>query len=91
MIRIVAENVLIFLLPTLAYIAYVLLTRRSPNDDAGARVLDEAPFLWLFAAGAFLVVAALIAFNAGSGGKPGQAYQPPVMRDGQIEPGHVRQ
>lgn len=88
MIRIFAENILIFVLPTLVYFTYVMLTR--PKEDAGARVVDEAPYLWLFAAGAFLVVASLVALNSGSGGKPGQAYEPAVLRNGHIEPGHVR-
>lgn len=88
MIRIVAENILIFLLPTFAYLAYMALTR--PRESVGARVIEEAPFLWLFAAGAFLVVASLVALNSGSGGKPGQAYEPAVLRNGHIEPGHVR-
>jgi hypothetical protein len=88
MIRIVAETIIIFLLPTLAYVVYALLTRRS--SEVGPRVLEEAPFLWLFAAGAFLAVATLIAINAGGGGKPGQAYVPPELRDGHIEQGHAR-
>lgn len=88
MIRIVAETIFIFLLPTLAYFTYVMLTR--PKEDAGARVVEEAPLLWLFAAGAFLAVASLVALNSGSGGKPGQAYEPAILRDGHIEPGHVR-
>ena len=88
MIRIVIENLLLFLLPTAAYVAFVILTR---NDGTKAgQVIDEAPLIWLFVAGAALVVLTLIVFGDTSGGKPGQAYDPPTMKDGKIEPGRMR-
>ncbi|HLB07700.1 MAG TPA: DUF6111 family protein [Alphaproteobacteria bacterium] len=96
MIRIIIENLLLFLLPTLVYVAYVLMTR--PEEEAngaagkatlGAHVLDNAPLLWLFGAGAALVIVTLVAFGSISGGKPGQHYEPPAMKDGRIEPGHL--
>ena len=46
MIRIVIENILLFLLPTIVYVAYVYMTR---DEKPGAtRVLDDAPLVWLF-------------------------------------------
>lgn len=91
MIRIVIENVLLFLLPTVIYIAYVYLKRHLEGSANGpAKVLDDAPLIWLVAAGAALVVITLIAFGSISGGKPGQIYQPPVFRDGKIEPGYMK-
>jgi hypothetical protein len=88
MIRIVIENLLLFLLPTLIYIAYVFLKQRGGGGPSA--FLDEAPLLWLFAAGAMLVVITLVAFGSVSGGKPGQTYEPPVFRDGRIEPGQIK-
>lgn len=92
MIRIVIENLLLFLLPTLIYIAYTLLKRRRAEGAASgaAGVLDDAPLIWLVAAGAALVVATLVIFGSTSGGRPGQTYEPPVLRDGKIEPGHLK-
>ena len=87
MIRIVAENILLFLLPTLIYVAYIYLTREE--RPGAARVLDDAPLIWLFAAGAALVIATLVIFGSVSGGKPGQVYIPPVLKDGLIEPGRI--
>jgi hypothetical protein len=88
MIRIVAENILLFLLPTIVYVAYVYMTR---EEKPGAmRVLDDAPLVWLFVAGAVLVVATLASFGSLTGGKPGQVYTPPVLKDGRIEPGHLQ-
>lgn len=96
MIRIVFENILLFLLPTLLYLAYMLLMRETTGTDASANaprtpmsVLNDAPLLYLFAAGVALVLVTLIAFGSTSGGKPNQPYTPPAMKDGQIQPGHI--
>jgi heme A synthase len=87
MIRIVAENIALFLLPTIVYIAFIYLTR---EDKPGATsVLDDAPLIWLFVAGAVLVVVTLATFGSVTGGKPGQVYTPPSLKDGRIEPGHL--
>jgi len=88
MIRVVIENILLFLTPMAMYIAYMLLTRRA--DSAGA-VVSDAPLLWLFVAGALLVVATLVFYGSTSGGRPGQVYIPPHMgKDGRIEPGEIK-
>jgi hypothetical protein len=88
MIRIVIENVLLFLLPTFVYVAYVFLKRRLNSGTAG-NVLDEAPLGWLVGLGAALVIITLVIYGSSPGGSPGQTYHPPVFRDGKIEPGHL--
>ena len=96
MIRIVIENLLLFLLPTLVYLAYTIVMRGQAGNDTrghagtGASILDDAPLLWLFVAGAALVIVTLIAFGSTSGGRPEQGYEPPVLKDGHIQPGHVK-
>lgn len=92
MARVVLENIAIFLIPTLLYAAYVVLT--SPQtEEAGerafARIVNEAPLLWLFTAGAILVVLSLVAFQSTEGGRPGMKYQAPSMHDGHIQPGRA--
>lgn len=95
MIRVVIENLLLFLLPTLAYIGWVLIARsdtleRTPGGRIRAsRILDDAPLLWLTAAGTVLLIVVLVAFGNATGGKPGQTYVPPVFKDGRIEPGRM--
>lgn len=94
MIRVVIENILLFLLPSLIYVAYMMITRERDSGAHGqmrgaSQILDDAPLLWLFSAGALLVIVTLIAFGSTSGGKPGQHYEPPVMKDGRIVPGHL--
>lgn len=92
MIRVVIENILLFLLPTLIYFAYVYLVRAPATDQNGnpANPVDDAPLMWLFVAGACLVIATLIAFSSTTGGKPGEAYEPPSVKDGHVEDGRVR-
>jgi hypothetical protein len=88
MIRIVIENILLFLLPTLVYVAYVLLTRT--RTSAGT-VMNEAPLVWLFVAGALLVGATLVYYaTVTPGAAPGAVYTPPHVKDGRIEPGTLK-
>jgi uncharacterized protein DUF6111 len=89
MIRVVIENILLFLLPTAVYLAYVLLTR-SEASSTGA-VINDAPLVWLFVAGALMVAATLVYYaTVTPGGTPGQVYTPPRMKDGRIEPGQLK-
>lgn len=89
MMRIVIENILLFLLPTAVYLGYVLLTRRSAST--AGEVINEAPLVWLFMLGALCVAATLVYYaTITPGGKPGQVYIPPRMKNGQIEPGHLK-
>lgn len=97
MIRTVIENLLLFLLPTFLYVAWVLFRRSRDESEKDAeetghpiaRVLDDAPLLWLFASGALIVIVTLAFFGTSSGGKPGQQYRPSTMKDGKIEPSHI--
>ena len=87
MIRIVIENILLFLLPTVLYVAFVMVRRRGQPNQSPQQILDEAPVVWLVVAGAVLMLAGLAYFASYTGGKPGQGYQPPVYQDGKIVPG----
>jgi hypothetical protein len=89
MVRLVLENVLLFLLPTAVYVAYVLLTRRGATSTG--EVINDAPLVWLFIAGALMVAATMVYYATVSpGGRPGQAYVPPYVKDGHIEPGQLK-
>ncbi len=89
MIRIVIENVLLFLLPTLIYVVYVYIRGRAEGNEAP--ILNDAPLIWLFLAGVVLMLSVLLVFGSTSGWQSGLPYQPPVYKDGRIEPGHVAQ
>lgn len=86
MIRIVIENIILFLLPTVAYVIYAAATRDPQRKD----VLEGAPIGWLLLAGTGMVVLTLVAFGTTSGGKPGQVYVPSSLRNGHIEPGGIK-
>ena len=43
MIRVVIENILLFMLPTAVYLGYVLLTRRSASTAGD--VINDAPLV----------------------------------------------
>jgi hypothetical protein len=89
MIRIAIEIVLLFLLPTAAYLGYALLMR--PGRPAKA-VVSEAPLIWLGISGLVLVFATLIYYGSTSTRTGGldQTYTPARIKDGQIEPGHFK-
>jgi hypothetical protein len=91
MLRVVFENVLLFLVPTAVYLGYVLLVLKTGQSPREA--LDEAPLVWLSLAGIAMIAAVLIVFGlreAGTEGEAGKAYVPPVYKDGQIIPGQVK-
>ena len=85
MIRIVIENILLFLLPTVVYVIYVAATRDSNHKG----IFDGAPLAWLMLAGSALVILVLATFGSDTRGRPGQSYVPPSMKDGRIEPGRI--
>jgi hypothetical protein len=88
MLRIALEIVVLFLLPTAAYLGYALLAR--PGRPARA-VVDEAPYVWLALSGAVLVFATLTYYGSSSTmGGLNQTYTPARIKDGQIEPGHFK-
>lgn len=89
MIRVVIENVLLFIAPTALYIAYVYLVRRTgKGEGADKELLADAPVLALCLSGAAVVLLVMLVFGSMKGGKPSEGYEPPVMRDGKIVPGH---
>ncbi|MBA2126909.1 hypothetical protein DLM45_11860 [Hyphomicrobium methylovorum] len=87
MSRIVIENIFFFMLPTVAYIAWVAF-----KDDEWAgigAVLRRAPLLRLFVAGAALMLATLVTFSSRSHNNPQDVYVPPSVQDGKLTPGHT--
>jgi Family of unknown function (DUF6111) len=88
MVRVIVENVLLFLLPTAIYMGYVFLLRKT-NASAN-QVLNEAPLIWLFFAGLATIFVTVVIFGAKHEGSPDQAYEPPSYKDGKIVPGRVK-
>jgi uncharacterized protein DUF6111 len=85
MLRIALIDILLFLLPFLAYAAYMIWVK----GVAPGNVMNTAPVYWLLAIGfglLFAVTATLVQF---SGGSREGTYHPPVIEDGVIRPGGV--
>lgn len=87
MIRVLVENLLLFLLPTFLYVSFGMLVSK---DGSASAVLGRAPVLVLAAIGAVLVFTVLTLFGHSGDGKPGQTYEPPVYKDGKLVPGHMK-
>jgi len=85
MIRVVLVNLLLLLLPTIIYFAYVYLRRqRVPNED----IVADAPIFWLLAGGVVLMLVALVILGQWETGDLAGNYVPPRFEDGQVVPGH---
>lgn len=86
MSRVIFENLVFFLLPTLFYVAWIAYRRR---EWPGLwQVLSEAPLLRLFVAGAALMLTTMALLASRSHNDPEDVYVPPVFKDGKIQPGH---
>jgi len=88
MIRVFLEVMTLFFLPTLIYVAFAIATRRPGLSALAA--LDRMPVFVLSILGAGLVTGVLALLGSEGTGKPGQAYEPAVMKDGKLIPGHMR-
>lgn len=87
MIRVVFEIAVLFLLPTLVYLAWVALARDRGKDES---IWDGAPILWLVIAGTILALGTMVVFGNMNvvRQQPGEVYVPPDYKDGKIIPGH---
>ena len=88
MIRLVLQNILLFLLPTLLYVIYIMIRRTGDKSNTVTRALETAPLPLLSTLGFIVMIAVLAYFGTQSdGGKPGQKYYPPEVVNGKIKPG----
>ena len=82
MLRVLLHYLLPFVLPIVAYAAYVYLTKTATTGWLG-----RAPWVWLLGTGAALVCVSLIAWGLFEGADPGTTYIPPRFEDGRVVPG----
>lgn len=86
MIRIIALQLLFFLLPFIVYAFWLYFTRRLVN-----RVENWRPHVfWLVIAGLALTIAAFVTMAAFSGAPPDGTYTPPQIKDGVVIPGEIK-
>lgn len=86
MLRVVALDVVLFLLPFGAYALWLMLTRRTVRnpDDWQVRTIT-----WLALAGAALVLVVILIFIHFDTGTKGGTYVPPHIENGVIVPGQI--
>ena len=84
MIRRIAFELLLFLLPFALYGAYLKLAKR--DEEAPAR---SHPWTMLFASGLALVAASFLIWGIEEGAGEKGIYVAPHVQDGRIVPGHV--
>jgi Family of unknown function (DUF6111) len=85
MLRIALIDIFMFSLPFLIYGAYMLAAKGSAPAD----VWQDAPVLWLLAAGCGLLLITMATLIQFSGGKPGGIYHPATTEGGVIKPGEI--
>jgi hypothetical protein len=88
MIRVLIESLMLFLLPAALYVSFALVTRKE--NVSSATIINRAPMLPLAVLGASLVAIVLSLFGNVGDGKPGQAYEPAIFKDGKMLPGRMK-
>lgn len=86
--RIFLQAVLPFLLPTLVFVLWVILSQRHDHEKSAIERIAGGPWFWLVLAG-FVLFAVGLGFLATEGEPPGGTYVPPYMENGQIVPGRI--
>ncbi|MGH7093602.1 MAG: DUF6111 family protein [Stellaceae bacterium] len=85
--REILEIIVPLALPTVLYLLWVLLMRRS--GPGAAPLWQAVPWLWLAAAGAALLALFLFVVTVHFGTHVRGTYVAPQLKNGQIVPGHV--
>jgi hypothetical protein len=91
MLRILIEYAVPIALPSLLYLAWLAYENRriARGEEGVLRRLEDGPWVWLFAAGVILAVAATALLAVvGEPGTEGR-YVPPRVENGKVLPGHV--
>jgi hypothetical protein len=83
MTRAIIQELVLFLLPFIAYAAYLLIRRRNPMLWSSW----SAQSIWLIMAGLAIVIVSLVAGGLLADRQTG-AYVPSRMENGRIVPGH---
>jgi heme A synthase len=89
MSRVFLEYLLPLLLPSGAFVAYVVITRKTNAADMEQR-LREGPWFWLIISGFVLAVAVLFVTGLTEGYDADSTYTPSRMENGRFVPGEFK-
>ena len=89
MLRVVLQQLLLFLLPIAVYLAYALWQRRRARragvEPAG---LAEGPWFWLIIGGLALSIAGFVTLGVSTDGRS-LSYEPAHIENGRVVPGKI--
>ncbi len=83
MMRVILTQLVLFLLPFLAYALWIWLSKRSRHPENWTR----GPVAWLTLAGLLLVIVSFVFLDTFNQAPEGTQYRPSEMRDGVFVPG----
>jgi hypothetical protein len=86
MLRFVAFDIAIFLLPFAIYAFWLIVTRSGVGSAANWQARTLA---YLALGGAVLMIVTLVIFTTFQGSPPGGTYHPARLEGGKIIPGHI--
>jgi hypothetical protein len=86
--RIVLEFLALFLAPTLFYLAWTILIRKSKPTVVAA--LRGSTLVQLFFVGCAVVFLGLLLARSREEAPAGSTYEPPTYKDGKITPGRIK-
>jgi len=86
MIRVFVVHFALFLLPFIAYAAYLLFVRRVQLSASG--VWTPERITWLAVAGLFVTALSFVILSVFIGADAGSTYVPARIEDGRIVPGY---
>jgi phosphoglycerol transferase MdoB-like AlkP superfamily enzyme len=90
MVRIVVQELLLFLLPIAIYLAYALWRRRRARlAGVAPKGLEQGPWFWLIAGGLVLSIAGFVTLGVANGERP-TSYEPARIENGRVVPGTAK-
>jgi len=91
MLRIVIQQLLLFLLPLILYAIYVAAMRQRAQVTGGKKPdWEDGPWFWLVIAGVALSIGAFVVFGFVGGASTKSEYIPPRIIDGKVLPGQTK-
>ena len=90
MLRVVLQQLLLFLLPIAVYLSYAYWQRERARRTGSAAVgLEQGPWFWLIAGGLILSIAGFVVLGTDKAGRS-MSYEPAHMENGKVVPGRTK-
>ena len=88
MLRIIIQQLAIFLLPILLYSVYFLIVRQRAQMGGHPKPSwEEGPWYWLVLSGLVLTIVTFALFGVLGGSGTDAIFEPPRLEDGKVKPG----